>query len=313
MSLLVQQIGAGATMQDAGRPGWRRYGVPPGGAFDRESMFIVNALLRRDTGEAVLEMAVMGATFDVLERCRISLVGARAPVRCTGSTLPSNGVFELDAGDSLTIGPMTGAARLYLACSSVGAIEPELGSVSGQEVKVGSIVGDQNAYGRWQEDLSRGAVIEPRSAQDVRQLADPPHSLYRGAMRILPGPQADWFDIAKLTGEMFILTPNCDRMGLRLAGLAIGQSPELPSEPACVGAIQVTPSGTLLILGPDGPTIGGYPKVAVVIDADLDRLAQLLPGQKVWFEIVSHEEAADLNDERGARIENLARQLSTLP
>lgn len=312
MSLLVRQIGAGATMQDAGRPGWRKFGVPPGGAFDRESLMLANALLGQQAGSPALELVVMGATFDVLEQCRVALVGARAPVKCASVSLPSNGVVQLYPGDSLSIGVMTGAARLYVACSAQLESHSILGSCSGQEVRVGNIIGDVEAYQRWQDHLAKGNVEEPRPPSQVHALADPPYSLFRGAIRILPGPQAALFDLGKLTSEMFVATPQCDRVGLRLDGPTIGQPPELTSEPACLGAIQVTPSGMLLILGPEGPTIGGYPKVAVVIDADLDRLAQIIPGQKVWFEMVATEQAAQLAAERQARIDSVLSQLATL-
>jgi allophanate hydrolase subunit 2 len=91
-----------------------------------------------------------------------------------------------------------------------------------------------------------------------------------------------------------VVSTRLDRVGIRLDGHRSAHTVELPSEPACVGCIQITPDGTPIILGPDGPTIGGYPKAAVVISADLDRLGQLRPGQNVEFEAVSLDEARRL-------------------
>lgn len=311
MSLLVRQIGAGSTWQDGGRSGWRRFGVPPGGAFDRESQILANALLGKPLDRPVVEIPVMGGTFDVLERCRVAVTGARASVKSLAGPLPSNAAYLLDAGDTLSLGHATGAARTYLACSSDGGPEPVLGSVGGADVKVGNIIGRAEAYRQWQQTLASGVNSEPRPPTDVRQLAEPPFSLFRGAIRIMKGPQWDLFDPG-IEGQSFVLTPRCDRVGLRLEGPPVGQPPELPSEPACPGAIQVTPSGMLLILGPEGPTIGGYPKVAVVIEADLDRLGQAVMGQKLWFEAVTLEQARDLANERRQRIASVLSQLKAL-
>ena len=111
-------------------------------------------------------------------------------------------------------------------------------------------------------------------------------------LRALPGPQADWFDLPAFFGPPFTVTPASNRMGLRLAGEPLQRKPgELVSEPVAPGAVQVTHDGLPVVLGVDGQTIGGYPKVAHVIAADMDRLGQLRPGQEVRFELVSVENA----------------------
>jgi allophanate hydrolase subunit 2 len=77
---------------------------------------------------------------------------------------------------------------------------------------------------------------------------------------------------------------------------------ELASEPACFGAIQITPSGMPIILGPDGPTIGGYPKIGGVISADLAALGQLAPTNAIHFEEISYEQAQELNQSEVQRL-----------
>ncbi len=90
-------------------------------------------------------------------------------------------------------------------------------------------------------------------------------------------------------------------MGIRLKGKALVRIPgELMSEPVAPGAVQVTNDGQPIVLGVDGQTIGGYPKVAHVIRADLDRLAQLRPGERIRFMRVSPEEAEEAARERAA-------------
>ena len=108
------------------------------------------------------------------------------------------------------------------------------------------------------------------------KLADGPVTL-----RALPGPQADWFDLPEFFGPSFTVNPASNRMGLRLQGEPLQRKPgELVSEPVGPGAVQVVNDGQCIVLGVDGQTIGGYPKVAHVIAADLDRLGQLRPGKK---------------------------------
>ena len=111
---------------------------------------------------------------------------------------------------------------------------------------------------------------------------------YARAIRVIPGPQAALFDErvwSLLEDGAYAVGPVSDRMGYRLEGPAIGHSgpAELPSEPACPGAIQIPGGGAPIVLMPDGPTVGGYPKVAVVVTADLGVMAQLAPGAMPRF------------------------------
>lgn len=114
-------------------------------------------------------------------------------------------------------------------------------------------------------------------------------------LRVLPGLQADWFDEPAFFDQEFTVTPALDRMGIRLQGRPLlFPERELISEPVCPGAVQVTPVGQAIVLGVDGQTIGGYPKIAQVIQADLDRLGQLRPGQRLRFQKVGLDEAFEL-------------------
>jgi 5-oxoprolinase (ATP-hydrolysing) subunit C len=112
------------------------------------------------------------------------------------------------------------------------------------------------------------------------------NSLDNEKIRIVKGPQADLFSWRNLLDPPFEVSPAVSRTGIRLNGSIGEHETELPSEPACFGCVQVTRSGDLIIVGPDGPTLGGYPKIAVVITADLPKLGQLRPGQAIRFEEV---------------------------
>jgi allophanate hydrolase subunit 2 len=119
----------------------------------------------------------------------------------------------------------------------------------------------------------------------------------------MAGPQSDAFDEEArraLLGSTFTVRPESDRVGCRLAGLALvhGGPREIVSDGMLPGCIQVPPDGQPIVMGPDGPTTGGYPKIAVVIGADLPRLAQLAPGETVRFREVTPAEAVRALEER---------------
>ncbi|MCI0699905.1 MAG: biotin-dependent carboxyltransferase family protein [Planctomycetia bacterium] len=120
-------------------------------------------------------------------------------------------------------------------------------------------------------------------------------------LRALDGPQRDWFTDDSFFAQEYEVSPASNRMGLRLKGMPLARrAGELVSEAVAPGAVQVTNDGLPIVLGVDGQTIGGYPKVAHVIRADLDLLAQLRPGDRVQFVRVTSDEAEAASRERAA-------------
>src|SRR5947209_6283117 len=149
---------------------------------------------------------------------------------------------------------------------------------------------------RGQELACEASHVQGRSLHLDDNFGDDPVTL-----RAMPGPQVDWFDPAAFFGPTYSVTPASNRMGLRLKGEPLKRKPgELVSEPVGPGAVQVVNDGQPIVLGVDGQTIGGYPKVAHMIAADLDRLGQLRPGQAVRFEMVNENTAATAYRERQA-------------
>lgn len=288
-ALEVLRIAAGATLQDLGRANWRRYGVPAGGAFDRESHALANALLGNTPDSATVEMPLMGGQFRALRDLTVAIVGATCSVSVEPHAVGQGNLrVALRTGADLMVGPCTNGARAYLALGGGVEAETTLDSVSGTAVGRGDYLFAQNA-----KSLSGAS------------LASSPISLNTTLIRVVAGPQRELLDIEPLLYRQFTVSLEANRKGVKLAERVESHSIELPSEPTCLGAIQVTPDGTPIILGPDGPTIGGYPKIAVVIDADLDRVAQLRPGDGVTFSLVSIEEARYFRKERAAEFSRL--------
>jgi allophanate hydrolase subunit 2 len=145
----------------------------------------------------------------------------------------------------------------------------------------------------------------PRVFGEPATLAAPPLGLARRVLRFVKGPQAAMFELAAFTSSAFLTSNQSDRKGVRLEGTFEGDAKEFPSEPACFGVIQITPSGMPIIIGPDGPTIGGYPKIGVVISADLPAVGQLRPGVQIQFEEVAFEQSGVIGEEESRRLARL--------
>ena len=334
MSLRVVRLSAGSTFQDRGRPGWRRFGVPPGGAFDRSSYELALALLGRTDGTA-LEIPMLGGAFELLAPDVLAVTGAPCLVCINEEAVPSNSAFPVMEGDRLEIQTANLGARTYLSSKGGWETPNVLGSVSGcvpevvmksgalirtiEKVPVGDTEGSPVSRSGVTPGSPTASIRQPGGVQDaspdifnerlkgdlssrMRRLGFPPSSLQNREIRFVLGPQARPSDLAALGESPFRVSLASNRVGLRLEGGEFEPYEERVSEPSCVGAIQLAPSGELLVHGPDGPTVGGYPKIGVVIQADHDRLGQLRPMEEVRFTRVSLDEARVLSKEHHERL-----------
>jgi biotin-dependent carboxylase-like uncharacterized protein len=292
VSLRVIRIAAGASLQDRGRLGLRHIGVPPAGAFDRESHAIANALAGNSEDAPTVEIPLMGGRFEALARLRVAVAGSCGAVRRNGDRFNSPGAFTLLPGQALVIEPGDGV-RAYLAVSGGWRSPAVAGSASGTPVQAGDVIECE-------------AATAPDTA-DVEFDAGGSAPGARFTLRVLPcGNEAGFLE--RLCAEPRPVSLNSDRRGVRLDSDVSG-APELSqSEPTCVGAVQLTPSGQAIIVGPDGPTIGGYRRIGSVCEADLDRLAQLRPMQRVELRPCGFEECLVARRSRQKKLaEALAR------
>jgi antagonist of KipI len=277
MSLLVFEPGLQTLVVDAGRPRSRSLGVPLGGAADRFSFRLANALVGNPPDAAALEFCLAGPTLKAECDVGCAIVGAPFDVRVGWNRLSVGRTFTLRSGEVLKIAGTATGVRAYLAVHG-GLTEPVcLDSRSGLEPVVA------------------GRMLScPPSRVRGRRLSEEVGGPTAGpvTLRFLDGPRADLFETGTFQRQTFTVTPASNRMGLRLRGEALVRPPrELASEPVCPGTVQVVNDGQCIVLGVDGQTIGGYPKVAQLIAADLDQLAQLRPGQEVRFARVSLDDA----------------------
>jgi len=280
--------------------GYRRFGVPPGGAFDQESYLLGCALAGCEAGSLAIELSNAAVEIAFMAATRLSVLGAETiievdpdpgPQAADIRSIPPNSAFDVSRGASLRIAAPRQGLRVYL-CVAGGWI-PD---------------GIDSPLARSGSRLSAGEALDHTEASPsgtIQRLADPPSSLRDGPIRVLPIPNSK----LQTPNSELTISHSSDRTGIRLDGLEPVAIEEHPSEPACPGAIQITPSGQLIVIGPDGPTIGGYPKVGVVCSADLDRLAHLRPGQEVKFAEIDLETARRLDAEREARLRGLIGQV----
>ncbi len=296
MGLLVIDPGLSTTVQDLGRPGYRQWGVPPGGPFDRGSASLANSLLGNSHDCALLEFTLRGGVYEAACPLAIALAGAsiEARIESPGSAFPRRLELPLCCSiaekERLVLGRTTIGARAYLAVKGGWQTRPILGSRSSEErITAGAML-----------PASPGAIFTRRIRQTVwRSPAAEP-------FRIIPGPDdgiGAEFDWSSGTTCAFRVSSQANRMGLRLEGEPLGvvSRPDRLSAPVAPGAIQVA-GGQLIILGVACGTMGGYPHIASVISADIDRIGQLMPGDTLQFLPVTLAEARRLD--RESRIQN---------
>lgn len=273
-------------VMDLGRPGFRAMGVPEGGAADVLALRLANRLVGNSDDAAGLELLLQGPVLRFPAGARIALAGAEMGARLNGTAVEICKILEIQPGGLLELGIAGKGLRAYLAVDG-GIDVPVL--LGGRSTFL------PGGFGGWQ-----GRALK---AGDVLPVGDSTNSLkhtfteqgQQGPFRILPGPQLAGFDdsaLHALTLGEYTVSPDSNRLGLRLTGQTLKYAGgELASQAVLPGAIQVPPEGQPIILGWDGPVTGGYPVVAGIIAADLFRLAQLRPGDKIGFRFVGLEEA----------------------
>lgn len=282
----VVATGAQSLVQDLGRVGLAASGVGRSGAADRAALRLANRLVANPEGAAAIESTfgglVVRAGPDLPAPLLVALAGAPAPADVDGTPVGHHALVALRAGQVLRLGPPPVGLRTYLAVRGGIAVPEVLGSRS---TDVLSGVGPAPpAVG---DVLPVGPEPDALPLVDVAPVALPAAGTV--VLRAVLGPRADWVaDPGALARTTWTASGRSDRVGVRLEGepLRRREAGELPSEGVVRGAVQVPAGGEPVLFGADHPVTGGYPVVAVVVDADLDRAAQLRPGQHVRFVLV---------------------------
>jgi len=278
-TLEVLATGPLALLEDLGRPGLAHLGVTRSGAADRHSHTLANRLVANPPDRATIEITFGGFSArvrggDVV----VAVTGADADPAVDGLPFGTNSIHHVRDGQTISLGTPRSGLRSYLAVRGGVEAEPVLGSRSHDVL---SAIGPP--------PLRPGDVLPIGAhASDFPELDQAPVAPITGDVLdlvVVPGPRDDWFaDPDALVRTDWVVSERSDRVGMRLTGRPLDTrvpDRQLPSEGATRGAIQVPPNGLPVILGPDHPVTGGYPVIGVVVDHDVDRVAQARPGQHV--------------------------------
>ena len=297
-SLRVIEPGVAATLQDYGREGYQRFGVPVSGALDRASLAIANILVGNAPDEAALEVLMAGLKVMVCAECVVLAVAgmadpfivqtAQADVR-----VPPFQSITARRGDIVRFPSPKGGAVFYVAAAGGFDIPSAFGSRSTyRRAALGGFHGRALQAG---DDLplrlADASACEAFSL-DVNLSAP-------DVLRVMRGPNAQYFKpsaFETLLTSAYTVAPASDRMGLRLQGAALEHAieGELPSQGTTAGGLQVPSDGQPILLLADRQTIGGYPRIATVIAADIAAAGRLAAGMSIRFQEVSREEAVPL-------------------
>jgi biotin-dependent carboxylase-like uncharacterized protein len=319
--LEVVDPGIGLALQDLGRPGLAGLGVPPAGALDAWGHAAASILADAAPDAVSAEVTLGGAELAALDTCAVALAGADLGAeRDDGLALPAGRVHRLPAGARLrftgsprqVLPDAMGGARAYLCLaggiaaarvhgSAATLASAGLGGFGGRAAQPGSVLVPERPG-----DLSSVGRAWPHESAPHPATATAP-------VRYVPGPDLEQLPpgtVVAFAERTWAVSRSSDRMGLRLEGEPLGAGTEILSHPLVPGAVQLPSGGMPVVLLADGPTIGGYPVLGVVVRADLPRLGQLLPGQAVRFQPVTAEAGREAWAAQQAALEHVARTLA---
>jgi len=308
----IVRAGFLTSVQDLGRLGFRQFGVSVGGALDSHALRVANLLVGNDESAAGLEITLGGLRLHFVDDRIVAWCGGGFDVRLGSTSVAAGHAALVRAGQELMFNQPKVGCRCWLGISGEIDVPIVLGSRStdlrtnfggfdGRALRDGDEIalGKNSKHAQSLVDLLREQRISSWS---------PPHDWSSPAqrepiLRVMRGSDWNRFNdvtIQRFTNEVFIVSPDSDRMGVRLEGIELKRNHDIDliSEAVVPGTIQVPPGGRPIVLLGDCQTIGGYPKIAHVISVDLPTAAQLRLGDRVRFHEVSLTEAHQLLAER---------------
>jgi len=264
----ILKTGPMATIQDAGRFGYRKYGIPQSGAMDDEALHFVNQLLGNRKNDPVIEFALMGLKLEVIQNSVIGVLGTK--MKINGNTV--NDLYaELEMGDSLEFSP---PENVYAYFALGGKLKADLKFESYATYLPGHFGGYQG------RTLKVGDILESDGKGKVNDLM-PPQIEDHNTIHFMDGPEWNLLE-STFKAREFKIGSSSNRIGIRLEGENIKSSTkEIKSSAVIPGTIQLTPNQQLIVLMNDCQTTGGYPRIGKVLDKDLRKLAQVRPGGSI--------------------------------
>jgi len=308
MMLMIEEAALSMTVQDEGRFGYQRYGLPESGPLDWHACMCANLLVGNPRQSACIEIGFSSARLRVDESSLMAVCGMGYRLLLNGRELPLWMAFQVKDGDIIRLEKSTGGNWVYLALAGGILSDEWMGSRSvypragmGHMLAAGDSL--QAVPGRFHSMLSAGRTIKPSFRPPYRQNI---------TLRVVLGPHQERFvpeSLDVFLHQPYVLSSRSDRMGYRLTGpvLRYKEQEDLISQGMVLGQIQVPPDGQPIVMMPDHPTTGGYVSIATAVRVDLPLLAQAVPGlSKIKFEPITHKAAQTLLIETLTQLESAA-------
>lgn len=345
MKLKIIKAGVQATLQDAGRAGWRRYGVARGGAMDEYARRVANIIVGNDEREAVIEITLggFGARFE--NEALIALGGGEVEAMINDDAC--NAVWRpvfVERGSTLEVRRCVTGARVMLAVAGGFHLEPILDSHSAMlhadldRLPARALRGDDELVlremNRTNKRLLHSVKSTPKLIGDKAKMLSSssshiaatwrvsdkitPRYSYSPVLRVVRAREYELLNEASRAAffdNEFYVTKQTDRTGSRLRAatmINLGEPDEMISEAVTHGTLQVTPNGELIALQAEHHTTGGYPRAAHVITVDLPLLGQIKAGDTVRFRETSIEQAHELLMARERAIAQVKHRVSLI-
>jgi len=304
----VLKPGFFTTVQDLGRCGYLRYGVPISGAMDMFSLIVANLLVENNPNDACLEITLIGPELQALTKTQIAITGGAISPKINGQNVPMWQTLNIQEGDIISFGKMESGCRAYLSIR--GGINTPLvlgsrstfvrggfGGMNGRQLKTGDIIEGFDSPSLKVEHKMPEMLV-PQFTNHIK-------------VHVIMGPQADMFTekgINTLLSNWYKVTLEADRMGYRLEGPLIEHKAkaDIVSDALLPGAIQVPKNGKPIIIMRDAQTTGGYPKIAVTITTDVSLLGQAKPSDIVEFSKITVKSACEKLREHYKLLNNLS-------
>jgi antagonist of KipI len=301
----VVQPGPMTMVQDLGRIGYQQYGVPTSGALDDYAFRLGNLLVGNDEGAAALEITLFGCQLRALQDTLIAITGADLAPAINGRPAPIWASLWIKRNQLLSFSQLRKGCRSYLAVAG-GIRVPEVMKSASTCVRAG--IGGLNGRPLCKGDILRADAAFAKTAQIPAKYV--PTYSNALALRVILGPQDDYFTkdgISTFLNSEYTVSAQADRMGYRLEGPVIQHrgGADIISDGIPLGAIQVPGDGLPIILLADRQTIGGYTKIANIISADIPKVAQAKPGDRMRFQQVKGAQAVTLRQKYEQQIETI--------
>lgn len=284
MAVKVIKTGMLTSVQDLGRIGFARFGVPQSGVMDRYASKMANMLVGNNNFEPVLEITLAGPTLEFQKTALIGLSGIDVKATLNGNIFPVNEAVKINEGDCLKIKQVAKGARAYLAIHGGFSSEEIMGSQSMYEniTKFPSLqAGTELSY-------TVPESFPAASSASVNFRADEYDS---SVLWVFKGPEFEKLDEnvqKKLVGKKFTLSKDNSRMAYQLEEPLKNNLKQILTQPVIPGTVQLTPSGKIIVLMRDCQTTGGYPRILQMTEKSLNVLAQKKAGDEVSFELLEN-------------------------